>query len=202
MSDGARASPPAVVRRLDTPGAVRLARLAATFEDLQTVLRSCEHLVSALAAPEGERDDLVIESVWTVALLSYARCFADPGADPVLSESDLGEAVSSTEAVDWHRVLLQLRDHHADPVDNPREQFSVGVAQDPDGSAEGIAITSARQPLVDDITVRQTGAIAFGLSGLVNDRIAAAQPRVFDEVKNIPTEELAELGTLEITQPD
>jgi len=198
MTDGAPTSPPAEVRLLDTPGAATLADLAAMFEDLQTVLRSCEHLVSAIAA-EGPPDDLVIEGVWTVALLSYGRCFTGPHA---LSEDDLTAAVASKEAVEWHRVLLELRGHHSDQENNPREQFSVGVALDPDGAADGIAITSVRQPLVDDLTVRQTGAIAYGLSALVNDRIVAQQQRVLDELKDTPKAALEALPRLEVVQPD
>ena len=57
----------------------------------------------------------------------------------------------------------------------------MGVALDHGGAADGIAITSARQPLVDDLTVRQTGAIAYGLSALVNDRIVAQQSRSSQE---------------------
>ena len=44
---------PAAVRRLDTPDAQALADLAAIFEDLQTVLRCCERLVSELASEPG-----------------------------------------------------------------------------------------------------------------------------------------------------
>ena len=100
----------------------------------------------------------------------------------------------------WHEVLLQLRDHYADPTANPREQFSVGVAQDPSGAAGGIAITSARQPLVDELTVRQTGAIAFALSSLVDGRIAVQQETVFGELKRMPRAALDQLVQLDIAQ--
>jgi len=99
-------------------------------------------------------------------------------------------------------VLLQLRDHYADRTANPRERFSVGVALDDAGAAEGIAITSALQPLVDDVTVRQTGAIAYGLSELVNGRIAALQEKVFGELKVMSAAELDKLSTLDIVEPD
>jgi len=95
-------------------------------------------------------------------------------------------------------VLLKLRDHYADPITNPRERFSVGVAQGPDGRAEGVGVTSARQPLVDDVTVRQTGAIAFAMSNLVNDRIAAQQETVFAEVKDTSEADLDTLARLDI----
>jgi len=80
--------------------------------------------------------------------------------------------------------------------------LSVGVAQDPNGRANGLAVTSARQPLVDDLTVRQTGAIAFALSGLVNDRISAQQVKVFGDVKNTPKADLDKLARLDVAQSD
>lgn len=192
---------PEVVRRLDTPSASALAGLTATFEDLQTVLRCCERLMAELSA-DGEPDEVVVEGAWTTALLSYARCFA-PGEDgAVLSEADLTATHPGVDILDWHRVLLHLRDHYADPVTNPREQFSVGVAQDSNGAPSGIAITSTRQPLVDDLTVRQAGAIAFTLSGLVNDRIVSQQEVVFDQTKDVGAAELDSLVPLEVARPD
>jgi len=225
MSNGASTDPtgpPAELRRLDTPSAARLVDLAAAFEDLQTALRCCERLVSELAATESEPDDVLIEAVWTTALLSYARCFSAGETGAALTEDDLSTAVaggqpdtgsgtesgtasgsgSSAQVLDWHRVLLQLRAHYADATVNPREQFSVGIAQNTDGAADGIAITSARQPLVDDLTVRQTGAIAYTLSGLVNERITAQQAQVFTELKDTPASELNALDLLEVAQPD
>lgn len=163
-------------------------------------------LVEALGAaadnPEPADADVVVEALWTVALLSYARCFADREGAAALTEDDLTAALANTDVLDWHHVLLQLRDHYADPAVNPREQFSVGVAQDPSGAPGGVAITSARQPLVDDLTVRQTGAIAFALSGLVNDRIAAQQQQVFGELEHATKEELDALEQMDFAAPD
>jgi ABC-type Na+ transport system ATPase subunit NatA len=87
-------------------------------------------------------------------------------------------------------------------VVSPREQFSVGVAQDPNGAANGVGVTSARQPLVDDLTVRQIGAIAFALSGLVNDRITAQQEQVFLQAKQLPKADLDKLARLDVAQSD
>jgi acyl-CoA hydrolase len=52
--------------------------------------------------------------------------------------------------------------------------------------------------LVDDVTVRRTGAIAFAMSNLVNDRIAAQQEAVFAEVKDTPEADLDTLARLDI----
>jgi hypothetical protein len=193
-------APPGALRLLDTASASELVELMATFEDLQTVLRCCERLVSELADGDAEPDDVLVEAVWTVALLSYARCFSPCETGTALTEDDLRATQSHAEFLDWHRILLQLRDHYADPTVNPRERFSVGVAQDPNGRAKGVAVTSTRQPLVDDLTVRQTGAIAFALSGLVNDRISAEQEKIFGEMKHTPKADLDKLARLDVAQ--
>ncbi len=191
---------PTALRRVEGTSARALADLNARFEDLQTVLRCCERLVAELKADPV--DGAVVEGLWTTALLSYARCFSVGVTDTALTEADLTATQPHGEVLDWHKVLLQLRDHYADRTTNPRERFSVGVALDDTGAAEGIAITSAQQPLVDDVTVRQTGAIAYALSELVNGRIAAQQETVFGELKVASVAELDKLSTLDIVEPD
>ena len=159
--NGNGSAPPETMRRLADPAALALAELVEVFDDLQTVLRCCERLVEELEG-DGETDEVVVEAVWTTALLSYGRCFTATGEGVALSEDDVRTThTNGDEVVKWHRLLRSLRDHYADPAVNPRERFSVGVTQAEDGSASGVGITSARQPLVDELTVRQTGAIAL-----------------------------------------
>jgi len=188
------------MRRVDDAAAAALVGVVEVFEDLQTVLRCCERLVAELAV-DGEPDPVVVESVWTTALLSYARCFAATGDGVALTEGDVSSTHSSPEVVEWHRLLLQLRNHYADPAVNPRERFSVGVAQDANGRASGIAITSARQPLVDDLTVRQTGAIAYALSGLVDKRIELRQKEVFHDLESWSKADLDRLDPRDVAAP-
>jgi len=130
---------PAAVRRLDTPDAQALADLAAIFEDLQTVLRCCERLVSELASEPGGPDDVTLEAFWTMAVLSYTRCFSSRASGTGLTPDDVTETGINGDVLGWHKVLMQLRDHYADPAVNPREGFSVGVSQDDEGRANGIA---------------------------------------------------------------
>ena len=193
-------APAGSMRRVDDAAAAALVGVVEVFEDLQTVLRCCERLVAELAV-DGEPDPVVVESVWTTALLSYARCFAATGDGVALTEGDVSSTHSSPEVVEWHRLLLQLRNHYADPAVNPRERFSVGVAQDANGRASGIAITSARQPLVDDLTVRQTGAIAYALSGLVDKRIELRQKEVFHDLESWSKADLDRLDPLDVAAP-
>lgn len=192
---------PTAVRKLAIPAAQALADLAAIFDDLQTVLRCCERLMRELAAPEGTPDDLLVEAVWTTAVLSYARCFTGGRRGMGLTEDDVTASNLQGDVLAWHQVLRQLRKHYADPVENPRERFTVGAAQDGDGTAAGIAITSTRQPPLDDVTVRQTGALAYALSRMVDQRITEQQERVRAAADAMSADELNTLPLIDLT-PD
>ena len=194
-------APPSVVRRLTSPAALALADLAALYEDLQTVLRCCERLVAELGPGRPAPDDLALEAYWTTGVLSYARCFAPGERGTGLTEQDVTATGLPGDVVGWHRALLGLRDRYADPAVNPREAFSVGAAQDAAGHAEGIAVSSARQPALDEVSVRQTGAVAYALSRVVDEKIAAQQAVVFTAVAAMARPALDRLPLLHLTAP-
>ena len=189
---------PTVVRRLDSTAAKAMADLAAIFEDLQTTLQCCERLVSELASGEAEPDNLALEAFWTTAVLSYARCFSHRKDGTNLTPDDVTATGLAGDVLSWHQVLLQLRGHYADTAVNPPETFSVGVSQDTDGKANGVAVTSTRQPALDDLTVRQTGAIAFALTRIVDRRIAEHQEAVFGELRTMTKGEIDRLPLVEV----
>jgi hypothetical protein len=191
-------SAPTAVRTLSTPAAAALADLAATFEELQTVLGCCERLVAGLAAPA--QDEVVIESLWTTTLLSYGRCFVPGPRGMGLTAEDVKATALEGAVEDWHDLLLRMREHFADPATDPRERFSVGVSRNSDGTAAGIAVTSVRQPLVDETTVRQTGALAYALLRLVNDRIGTQQQLVFDAAGTMTALQLDRLPEVEVAE--
>jgi hypothetical protein len=193
------ASVPTSIRRLDTKDAARLARLVSAYDDLQTVLRCCERLMTMLGDGRDSPDDVGVEALWTLALLSYARGFAEGDGPPPLSESDLTATVGDDgEVLRWHRVLLHLRDHHAHSSINPRESYTVGIAQDPSGAANAVAVTSVRAPLVDRAAVRQAGAIAFPLCAVLDERIDPLQKAILADVRGIAPQQLNRLPVVEV----
>ena len=192
-------SHPTTVRRIDTPAALALADMVGVFDDLQTVLRCCERLVEELAGDEA--DAVVIEGVWTSATLSYARCFADEGGGR-LTDEDVSGLPLKGEVLEWHKLLRRLREHYASEALNPRARFEVGAAEAADGQVGGIAITSVEQAVLDDVTVRQTGALAFELSRLVDKRINEQQQRVLTAARALPAADLAALPLIDLIGPD
>jgi len=193
--------PPSVVKRLKSPASLALADLAALHEDLQTTLLCCERLMTELGPDRPEVDQLALEAFWTTAVLSYARCFATGPRGTGLTEDDITATKLEGDVLGWHRVLLQVRDRYADASVNPRESFSVGASQDTTGHAEGVAIASTRQPNLDDVSVRQTGAVAFALSKLVEERLTGQQQVVFTAVAAMARPALDALPQMHLTVP-
>ncbi|QUQ62660.1 hypothetical protein [Kutzneria sp. CA-103260] len=188
-------SPPTTVRRIAGPAASALADLVAVFDELQTVLRCCERLVSELAADPA--DSVVLEGVWTTVTLSYARCFADGR----LTDEDVNGLSLKGEVLEWHKLLRRLREHYASETLNPRARFDVGAAAGPDGQVAGIAITSVDQAVLDDLTVRQTGALAYELTRLVDQRINDQQQQVLTAARALPPQDLAALPLIDLATP-
>jgi hypothetical protein len=198
MSDTDTALPTSI-RRLDgNSDAQRLARLVSAYDELQTVLRCCERLMTMLGDTGGGADDVGIDALWTLALLSYARAFAGGDGGPALTESDLEDQGSDAEAVRWHRVLLALRDTQADPQANPRETYTVGVAQDATGAANAVAVTSVRAPRVDAGAVRQAGANAFPLCAVLDGRIDPLQKSILSSVRGLGSVALNRMHRVEV----
>jgi hypothetical protein len=193
---------PAEVRQIETPAALALADLAGIFEDLQTVLRCCERLMAALASPGpgGPPDDLAVEAYWKEAVLAYGRCFATGARGQQLTPDDLAGVGLPGDVPGWHRTLTQLQQRYQDVSTSASETFSVGVARDDTGRATGVALTSARAPMVDEVTVRQTGAVAFELSRIVDDRMGELQRTLFAHVLELSGDELDRLPLLDVAE--
>jgi hypothetical protein len=198
----ATATAPSTVRRYDSPESLELAALAAVFEDLQYVLRCCEHLVTALTAPDSgpvqvDADTALVEALWTGALIGYVRCFS--GRTAVLTNDDLDQLGLEGDVRDFHAMIKKLRDHYASRHVNPRESFTIGAAQANDGRPTGVAVVSTPRPIVDDTTVRLLGRVAYALSGLVDARMQEAQARVLAAAATLTPAELARLPLVHLS---
>jgi hypothetical protein len=194
------AAPPTSARQLVTPAALALADLAAIFDDLQFVLRCCEQLLTELGRDQ-DRDEVLVESLWVSALCSYARCFRPGERGMGLSKSDLAATGLKGDVEEWHALLGKLRDFYVDGVVNPRETFSVGVSQTEAGSVDGVVITSAARPQVDETTARQTGRLAFELSRVLDERIKVQQKTVFTAAQKMSPEAFEDLTPIDVGLP-
>lgn len=193
---------PTSVRRMDGAEAAELAGLATVFEDLQFVLRCCEHLVTALNAPvtgpvQVQTDTALVEALWTGALIGYVRCFS--GQTKLLTDADLNDLELEGDVQELHAALKKLRDAFASRHVNPRESFTIGVAQGSDGRATGVAVTSTPTPPVDDATVRLLGRIAYALSARVDARMQRVQNAVLGVAAAMTPDQLGRLPLVHLT---
>ena len=81
----------------------------------------------------------------------------------------------------------------------PKSRLSAIAAPTNSARSVAIAITSVRQPLVDDLTVRQTGAIAYALSGLVDARVTSRQEQISNELRGMSGADLEHLDRLDVS---
>lgn len=192
----ANGAAPSTVRRMDGEEAGVLAAQAAVFEDLQYVLRCCEHLVAALTSPKT--DPAFVEALWTGALVGYVRCFS--GRQSVLADADVKELELDGDVGDFHSMIKKLRDHYASRHLNPRESFTIGVAQSNEGKPTGVAVVSTPRPSVDDTTVRLLGRVAYALSGLLDARMQKTQNDVLGEAGKLSATDLSKLPVVHLTE--
>lgn len=192
---------PTTVRKIDIPESGELAQLAGVFDDLQYVLRCCEHLVTALGGPEAgpvqvDSDPALVEALWTGAVVGYVRCFS--GRGKVLTKDDLASLELDGDVGGFHDMVSKLRDHYASRHVNPRESYEIGVAQSNDGEPRGVAVVSTPRPLVDETTVRLLGRVAYALSGLVDARMQKAQNDVLGVAHEMTPAQLAQLPVVHL----
>jgi hypothetical protein len=199
-SPSSRVEPPETVRLLQTPGALELADLTAIFEDLTKVVECCEQILTASGEDNSAGKEVLVESLWITAVVSYRRCFCVGRTDVALREQDLNEISLQGDVVQWHNTLGKICAHYVDGP-NPRDAFVAGAAQDSDGNAIGIAVTSTPRPQPDATTVRQTGQLALELSQLVVQRIEAQQELIYKTLRSTSPEELASLPVMHIATP-
>ena len=121
-SDGASSSPkhprklPTV--RVDFAEAGHLADLLSIHQDHSFTIGASTRLLEAINEMPG--DSVLIQSLWTAALISYIRCFAS-GKRYGLSEEILSRLEGAP--IDVHRFYKHLRDKHIAHSVNPFEEI-------------------------------------------------------------------------------
>lgn len=190
--------PPERVRKIETPAAMALGDLSAIFGELIRVVDCCEWLLLELAAARDSRREVLIEAVWSSALSSYARCFVPGPRGMGLTKEDITATNLTGKVTEWHEMLLGARSYYANEEAGNRENHVVGVSQDAQGKANGVAIMSPPRPEIDETTVGQTGHLALELSRIVDDRIGTQQETVYAACKEMSVEALEMLPTVEL----
>jgi hypothetical protein len=189
---------------LDVPSAQILADQAAIIQDLQFVMDCCKRLLTELARPDEDRDLVVPQSLWSAALVAYARCFGK-GKRFGLSTEDVRTLPLRGEVMKYHKWVMQERDKLTAHPANPFTAAKVGAALSPPDRAErrveGIVILSASHVLVDDTGVRQLGGLASELAKQTAERAQAQQDCVLADAQQLGEDSLYKLPPLRMRAP-
>jgi hypothetical protein len=162
----AQPMPPLTVA-LDTPSARVLADQASVIQDLQFVMDCCKRLLTELARPEGERDGVVPQALWSSALVAYGRCFGT-GRSSGLAVEDVENLPLQGAVTKFHEWVIEERERFTvfptDPFATSKIGAALSAAEQKERRVEGIAIFSTSHVLIDATGVQQLGALASELA--------------------------------------
>jgi hypothetical protein len=187
---------------LDVPSAQILADQASIIQDLQFVMDCCKRLLTELAKPEEDRDPIVPQTLWSAALVAYARCFGK-GKRFGLSTEDVRNLPLRGEVMKYHKWVTEecgkLITHPA----NPFAATKVGAALSPpdhgERRVEGIVIFATSRILVDDTGVRQLGGLASELAKQTAEKAQAQQDFVLADAQQLNRDSLYKLPPLRMS---
>ena len=181
---------------VDVPSAHVLADQASTISELQFVMDCCKRLLTELAKPEEERDQLMPLALWSSALLAYGRCFSK-GKRFTLTTEDVRNLPLHGAVLKFHQWVLEERDKLAARAANPAEGAKVGAALSPpeqkDRRVEGIVIFASSHEVVDDIGVRQLGGLASELAKQTSEKAQEQQDVVLKDAQQLNLDSLYQL---------
>ena len=107
---------------LRTEDAARWADLHLVMQDLQFVIDACRRFVAE--CQKAPRDDLVLEALWTSAVVKYGRCFATGKRFRLDSDVFVNAPDGAPKA---HKFFRDMRDKHVAHSVNPFEEACVGL---------------------------------------------------------------------------
>lgn len=177
------------IAAVDFEQAKTLADLAALTQDLGAVMLTCTRLMSLI--DEQSKDHILVEAMWTSALVRYARCFAN-GKRFGLEESAFSGLKGDPIAT--HRYFMGMRNRHIAHSVNPFEQMQVGLVLAPEDEAErkvvGVSTLAMRHITSDREGVRQLGMLAKVLLTKVTEQAKQLEHEVLTIGRVLPLDDL------------
>ena len=177
------------IAKVDFEEAKTLADLGGLTQDLSAIMQTCTRLLDLLR--EDSKDHILLEALWTSALVRYARCFAEGkryGLDESVFSGFNGDPVGT------HRLYINIRNKHIAHSVNPLEQMEVGLVLASKERHEqkiiGVATLSMRQITADADGVRQLGMLAKVILGKVVELAKHYEQKVLEIGLTLPLDDL------------
>ncbi len=188
------------IAQVDFEDARKLADLVAITRDLGDVMNTCTRLKELLK--DNSKDHLLIESLWTAALVKYASCFTNSkrfGLSELIFHELQGDPIGV------HQFYINLRNKHVAHSVNPFEQMEVGAILSRPGTEEkkviGVATLAMRHICSDLEGVHQLGCLSNVLMEKVRALAKECEGKVLNQMRQIPIEDLYKRARLQLTAP-
>ncbi|HDY67480.1 MAG TPA: hypothetical protein ENH85_06800 [Candidatus Scalindua sp.] len=186
--------------KVDFSDAQRLADLWGIIQYFRTIMQACSRLERLV--DENSEDNILIESLWTAALIRYARCFATGKRFGLPRDVFQGQ---KGEPIKCHQFYMDLRDKHIAHSVNSFEQTEVGLVLSPVSSSEkkvvGVVRLSMRHFVPDKTGIHQLGS----LSKVAHDKTCSLakeiENKVLEEGRKIPIQELYRIARSQLVAP-
>jgi hypothetical protein len=181
------------------PSARILADQTSVIQDLQFVMDCCKRLLAELGRPEEGRDAVVPLTLWSSALITYARCFGR-GRRSGLAVEDVENLPLQGAVMNFHKWVIEERDKLTEHQADPFAAAKIGAVLSPAGQqqrrVEGIAIFSMSRVLIDATGVRQLGALASELAKQTAGKAQKQQDAVLSDAQRLDIGSLYEAPPL------
>jgi hypothetical protein len=160
--------------------------------------RNWQETRGAESRPTADPDDIVKHSLWTTALITYARCFGS-GVRACLDE---GIFEDRDDVIEQHRYYKNIRDKHLAHSVNPFEVTTTGIAViDYDGEEPyvfGATTLHATRSTENSSTVRYLATLAEWLQRHASRKRQEALQKVLRKGKELTREQIRQLRPLEV----
>ena len=164
----------------------------------------CKRLLTELARPEGERDGVVPQALWSSALVAYARCFGT-GRPSGLTVEDVQNLPLQGAVTKFHEWVIEERERFtafpADPFAESKIGAALSLAEQGERRVDGIAIFATSRVLIDVTGVQQLGGLASELAKQTAVRARKQQDTVLADAQQLDIASLYEAPPLLPQQP-
>jgi hypothetical protein len=177
--------------KVDYKEARILADLTLILQDLTFTVNVLERLRGLLK--DNSKDRILIESLWTSALISYVRCFSS-GKRFGLTENIFKNKKLKGDPIGCHRYYKNLRDKHIAHSVNPFEQVAVDLelSRSDSGKREvlGVGILSQKLICVDVKGVETLLRLTLIAREEVHKQAQEYEVKTLEVGKNLPIDTL------------
>lgn len=169
--------------------AKKLADLSSIFQDLKFTIEILKRLIKLLK--DKSEDIILVESLWTTALVSYARCFSS-GKRFGLKKNIFKNKNLKGDPVGCHNYYINLRNKHIAHSVNPFEQIVVDLqlSNPKEKKVLGVSVLSQKLICSSIEGVETLIRLVIIVFKEVKEQCKECEKKVLEKGKSIPLDEL------------